>query len=107
MMRSTSRPGDLAGVLGGLALAVVEVGRHGDHGLRDRLAQVGLGVGLELAQGHRADLLGRIGFVFDGDAHARVARRAFHDLIRDVLAARLVEAAAHEALDARHGVLPG
>src|SRR5256885_2164578 len=46
--------GDLAGVLGRLALGVVEVGGHRDDGVRDLLAQVGLGVGLQLLQIGRA-----------------------------------------------------
>ncbi len=48
---------DLAGLLRGLALVVVEVRRHGDHGVGDGLAEVGLGVALELLEDARADLL--------------------------------------------------
>ncbi len=35
------KAGDLAGILGCLTLGIVEIGRHRDHGLRHRLAQMG------------------------------------------------------------------
>ena len=49
-------PGDAPGVLGRLALGVVEVGRDGDDRLGHLLAEVRLGVALQLLEDHRADL---------------------------------------------------
>ena len=63
--------GDLAGLLGGLALGVVEVRGDGDDGLGDRLAEVGLGVPLELLQHPGADLLWRVGLAVDVDRPGR------------------------------------
>ena len=44
------QPSDAASVFGRLALRVIEICRHGDDRLRDRLAKIALRIALELAQ---------------------------------------------------------
>jgi len=97
--------GDLAGVLGGLALVVVEVGGDRDHRRIDAVAEIGLGVCLELLEDHRADLRG--GVLAAARLHARVAVGAGDDLEGDdlLLLLDLGLLAAHETLDREHGVL--
>ena len=51
------QPRNAACILRGLALAVVKIGRHGDDGFGDRLAQIALGVPADLGKDHGADLL--------------------------------------------------
>ena len=60
--------GDLAGVLGGLTLAVGEVRRDGDDRFGHGLAEIGFRVGLELLQHHGADLGGSVALAVDVDA---------------------------------------
>ena len=97
--------GDLAGVLRGLALVVVEVGRDRDHGRVDRVAELRLGVGLQLLQDHRGDLLRRVLLALRLHAHGAVG--AALDLVGDDLRllGDLADLAAHEPLDRKDGVL--
>ena len=69
-----------AGVLGRLALAVVEVRGHGDDRLFDRLAEVLLGDQLHLLQHVRGDLGDRVRLVAQHDAHVVV--RTLDDPVR-------------------------
>ena len=93
--------GDLAGVLGRLPLAVVEIGRHRDHGLADLVPQVALGRLLELAEDHRRDLGRRVVLLGRVDMDLDVVARPPDDLVGDhlLLGLHLAVAAAHEPLD--------
>ena len=97
--------GDLAGVLRRLALRVVEVRGDGDDRLGDRLAEVRLGVGLQLLEDHRGDL--RRCVLLAPGLDANVVVRALDDLVRDDLhlLGDLVELAPHEPLDREDRVL--
>ena len=93
-------PGDAAGVLGRLPLRVVEIGRHGDDRVLDRLAEVLLGRLLQLHEDARRDLLN--GHPLAADLEGAVAVGRLDDLVRQpldlVLRGRLVELASDEAL---------
>ena len=67
---------DEAGVLGGLALGVVEVGGDGDDRLFHRLAQVVLRRRLQLLQDEGRDLGRRVDLLVDLDVHVAVGRLA-------------------------------
>ena len=98
--------GDLAGVLGGLALGVVEIGRNGDDRLLDLLAEIGFRRFLHLLQDHRRDLRGRL--LLAGGLDPGVAIVALDDLVGDellvLLGHRIVIAAADQALHREDGV---
>ena len=97
--------GDLPGVLGRLALRVVEVRRHGDDRLGHRLTEVLLRRLLQLLQDHRGDLRRRIGLARRVDPHVAVAGPL--DRVRHHLHffGDFVELAPHEPLDREDGVL--
>src|ERR1700733_8349591 len=95
------KAGDLAGILGGLALRVVEIGGHGDDGLVDLLAEMGFGGLFHLLQNESRDLRGRVGLAVGFDPGVAVG--CLDDLVGDELLVlldhRVVIAAADEALD--------
>ena len=97
--------GDLAGVLRGLALRVVEVRGHRDDRLGHRVAEVVLRGLLHLLEDHRRDFGRRVPLALDLDGGHVVL--AGDDLVRNALGLvlHLAHPAAHEALDREDGVL--
>ena len=96
--------GDAARLLGRLPLRVVEVGRHGDDGLGDRLPEIVLCGLFEFLQNHRGQLRRRV--VLTAGLHSHVAVAGADDFIRHHphFFVHLVEAASHEPLDREDGV---
>ena len=97
---------DLAGVLGGLTLGVVEIGGNGDDRLIDLLAEMGLGRLFHLLQDEGGNLGGRIGLAVDLDPG--VAVRCLRDLVGDKLLVlfhrRIVVTTSDQALDREDGL---
>ncbi|EAQ07482.1 putative NAD-specific glutamate dehydrogenase encoded in antisense gene pair with dnaKJ [Yoonia vestfoldensis SKA53] len=100
------QPGNFTGVLGGLTLGVVEIGRHGDDGLRHFFAQIAFGGLFHLAQNERGNLAGRI-FVATR-LHPSVAIATINNGERHVLfvfgKVRIVKATPDQALDGENRV---
>ena len=98
--------GDLARVLGGLALGIVEVGRHRDHRLGDGFTEILTGIFGELAQHFGRDFLRGELLVehrrLDLDVGASLLNRVTH-LFR--FFRHLIDATADEALHRIKGVL--
>src|SRR5690606_37774586 len=94
---------DLARILGGLTLRVVEVRGHGNHGLRDGFTEVVFRNFLHGLKHHGRDFGGGILLAVDLHGHAFAA--AAHDLVRDAVffLFDLGAGVTHEALDGVDG----
>ncbi len=94
---------DFAGFLGGLTLAVVEVGRYGDDGFRNGLSEIVFGGFLHLLKDHCRDFLWRVLTTVYIDS-GRVVVAANHFVGHALnLFLHLVIGLAHEALDGVDG----
>src|SRR5262249_26524645 len=98
--------GDLAGVLGGLALGVVEIGRDRNNRLLDLQPEIGFRRLLHLLQYEGSNLRGRIGVAID--LYPGVAVRGLDDLVGNerlvLFDHRVVVAPTDQALDRENGV---
>ena len=102
------QPGNLAGVLGGLPLGVVEVSRHGDDRLCDRFPKAHLRIRLQLSKQHGSNFLRTVHLLLAIHFHldGRVAIAAGDHFIRHALGLLLYlcEFSANEPLGRKHRV---
>ena len=98
---------DAARVFCGLALGVVEVGRNGDNGFRNRAAEKAFGAALELAENERGNFRRRESLVAELDAQDFAGLQVFGEAEREELQFFLdvFHAASHEAFDGVDGAL--
>ena len=97
---------NFARVLGGLALRIVEIGRHGDNRLFHCLAEIVFGGFLHLLQDERADLARRIGLTlgFDPGIAVFAADDGIGNHAFVLLDDGIVETAANQALDGKERI---
>ena len=100
------KPGDLAGVLGGLTLGVVEVGRNRDDRLVDLFAEIAFRRLLHLLKDERRYLAGRVLFALDLDPGVAISAIndgvGHHTLV--LLDHRVVVPATDQAFDGKERV---
>ena len=97
---------DLAGVLGGLALGVVEIGGNGDHRLGHRLTEILASVFGELAQHLGAHLLGCKLLIENRALHLHIGAGLFNAIAHFLrFFVDFINAASDEALHRIEGVL--
>ena len=96
---------NFARLFGRLPLAIVEIGRNGDHCLGDLLAEEILGGGLQFLQNHRGNLGRAIGLA--KNLNTGIVMRSASDLVGHSLSlfADLIIAASHKTLDRIDGIL--
>ena len=101
------QPCYFARILGRLALAIVEIGRHSDHRFSDLFSKIGFGVHLHLLQNHGRNL-GRAIFIAPHN-HLGIAIGRLHYLIGQYLLVplhrRVIELSPHKAFDTEDGII--
>ena len=96
---------DLAGVLGGLTLGIVEIGRHGDHRLGDRFTEVLASIFSQLAQHLGRDFLGGELLVEHGALHLDIGAGLLNGITHLLgFFVDFINTAADETLDRIEGI---